>query len=211
MNAEHETRRDAEKAGAARRRNIAVALSGAAFATGMLGVAYAAVPLYAMFCQVTGYGGTTQRAEASPSRILDREITVRFDANASPSVPWSFQPVEREVKIRLGAVRQTAYRVKNLSGERVTAQATFNVTPDAAGVYFNKIACFCFSDQTLQPGQEVEMPILFFVDPDILDAEELENLPAITLSYTFFRQDDAAPVAEAPAAAGTGRAPSGNL
>lgn len=186
---------------AVRRRGVRIAVASAAFAAGMLGAAFAAVPLYQIFCQVTGYGGTTQRAEAAPSRIIDQKVTVRFDANASPSVPWSFQPVEREVTMKLGEVRQTAYRVKNLSDERVTAQATFNVTPEAAGVYFNKIACFCFSDQTLEPGQEVEMPILFFVDPAMLEAEELKNMPAITLSYTFFRQDDApAPVAEAPAA-----------
>lgn len=184
---------------AARRRSMGIAFACVAFVFGMVGAAYASVPLYRMFCQLTGYGGTTQRAESAPSRVVDREVTVRFDANASPSVPWSFQPVEREVRLKLGEVRQTAYRVKNFSDQRVTAQATFNVTPDTAGVYFNKIACFCFSDQTLEPGESKEMPILFYVDPGMLEAEELKDMPAITLSYTFFREPDAAPVAEVPA------------
>lgn len=193
---EVETLKAAREA-ASRRRGIGIAVACAAFASGMVGAAYAAVPLYAMFCQITGYGGTTQRAEGAPSRVIDREVTVRFDANVSETLPWAFRPVEREVRLKLGEVRQTAYRVKNLSDQPITAMATFNVTPNAAGIYFNKIACFCFSDQTLEPGEEREMPIVFFVDPDMLEAEELQGAPAITLSYTFFRQEAAAPVAAA--------------
>jgi cytochrome c oxidase assembly protein subunit 11 len=186
------------------RRHIPIAVACLAFACGMVGAAYAAVPLYQMFCQATGYGGTTQRAEAAPGRILGTEVSVRFDSNALPDVSWAFQPVEREIKVKLGEVRQTSYRVENLSDKRVTAQATYNVTPDSAGSYFNKLECFCFTDQTLEPGEVREMPIIFFVDPTMVDAEELKNLPAITLSYTFFRAaETAAPVAEIPATGGT--------
>jgi len=186
------------------RRHIPIAIACLAFAGGMVGAAYAAVPLYQMFCQVTGYGGTTQRADAPPNRIIDSEVTVRFDSNASPDVPWAFQPVEREIRVKLGEVRQTSYRVENRSDKRVTAQATYNVTPDASGSYFNKLECFCFTDQTLEPGEVREMPIIFFVDPAMVDAEELKHLPAITLSYTFFRAvETAAPVAEIPASGST--------
>ena len=180
-----------------RRRDRTVAIACLAFAFGMVGAAYASVPLYRMFCQATGYGGTTQRAETAPNRVLDSVVTVRFDSNASPDVPWEFQPTEREMKVKLGEVRQTSYRVKNLSDRRVTAQATYGVTPDTAGSYFNKLECFCFSDQTLAPGETKDMPIIFFVDPAMIDAEELKDLPAITLSYTFFRAADEKPVAEA--------------
>jgi cytochrome c oxidase assembly protein subunit 11 len=184
-----------------RRRDRTVAIACLAFALGMVGAAYASVPLYRMFCQATGYGGTTQRAETAPNRVLDSVVTVRFDSNASPDVPWEFQPTEREMKVKLGEVRQTSYRVKNLSDRRVTAQATYGVTPDTAGSYFNKLECFCFTDQTLAPGETKDMPIIFFVDPAMIDAEELKDLPAITLSYTFFRAADEKPVAEAAAPA----------
>lgn len=180
------------------RRATMIAIGCAAFAFGMVGAAYASVPLYRMFCQATGYGGTTQRADSAPSVVAEREVTVRFDANASPGVPWAFRPNERSVRIRLGDVRQTSFHFKNLSDRPVTAQATFNVTPDAAGIYFNKIACFCFTEQTLAPGEEKDMPIVFFVDPAMLETEELRGAPAITLSYTLFRDDDA-PVAESAA------------
>ena len=189
-----------EREATIRRRGIATAVACVAFASGMVGAAYSAVPLYQMFCQVTGYGGTTQRAEAGPTRVIDREVVVRFDANASPSVPWSFKPGQREVTVKLGEVMQTSYFVKNLSDQRVSAQATYNVTPDTAGSYFNKISCFCFTEQTLEPGESREMPIVFFVDPAMLETEELKDAPAITLSYTFFREDKPAPVADASSA-----------
>lgn len=188
------------------RRGLTIAVACGAFAFGMLGASYAAVPLYQMFCQVTGYGGTTQRAEAESEHVVDSEIVVRFDANASKSVPWAFQPVDREIRVKLGQTRQTSYRVVNRSDKPVTAQATYNVTPEAAGVYFNKIACFCFSEQTLQPGESKDMPVIFFVDPDILNSEDMKGLPAITLSYTFFPADGVAPVAAAPAGQADGTA-----
>lgn len=181
-----------------KRRARRIAVGCLAFSMGMLGAAYASVPLYELFCQVTGYGGTTQRAEANELAVSDRSITVRFDANASPGVPWTFRPTERQVSVKLGETRQTAYRVRNDSDRPVTAMATFNVTPQAAGVYFNKLYCFCFDEQTLQPGEEVDMPIVFFVDPAMLEREELEHGPAITLSYTFFPVDaPSSPVAGA--------------
>ena len=186
------------------RRGLVIAVACGAFAFGMVGAAYAAVPLYRMFCQATGYGGTTQRAEAAPHAAIDSEVLVRFDANASKSVPWAFQPTEREIRVKLGETRQTSYRVVNRSDEVVTAQATYNVTPEAAGIYFNKIACFCFSEQTLQPGESRDMPVIFYVDPKMIESEELKRRPAITLSYTFFPADAAAPVAAAPAAKPTG-------
>lgn len=180
------------------RRSRLIALACLAFTFGMLGAAYASVPLYALFCQVTGYGGTTQRAEVNRSASIERTVRVRFDSNASPGVPWSFQPEEREVEVRLGETRQTAYRVRNLSARRVTAQATFNVTPLSAGAYFNKITCFCFTEQTLAPGEEREMQVVFFVDPAMLEVEELKDAPTITLSYTFFPvPEPQAPVADA--------------
>jgi len=180
----------------ARRRGLVIAVACAAFAVGMVGAAYASVPLYYLFCQVTGYGGTTQRAETAPTEVIDREVLVRFDGNVAPGLPWKFGPNDREVTVKLGETRETSFHVKNLSDEPVRAQATFNVVPVAAGVYFNKIACFCFDNQILQPGEEIDMPIVFYVDPDMLEAEELKGAPGITLSYTFFPLDEpAAPVA----------------
>ncbi|UIJ71150.1 cytochrome c oxidase assembly protein [Aurantimonas sp. HBX-1] len=195
----------------AARRGRIIAVACAAFAFGMVGAAYASVPLYELFCQVTGYGGTTQRAEGESSRVADRSIVVRFDGNVSPGLPWRFGPNEREITVKLGETRQTSFHVRNDSDRPVTAQATYNVTPDAAGLYFNKIACFCFDNQTLQPGEEIDMPVVFYVDPDIVESEELRNGRAITLSYTFFPQDGGPePVAAAPEGGATG-APSDNL
>lgn len=181
------------------RQGLTIAVACAAFAFGMLGASYAAVPLYQMFCQATGYGGTTQRAEAASEHVVDSEVLVRFDANASKSVPWAFQPVEREIRVKLGETRQTSYRVVNRSDKPVTAQATYNVTPEAAGVFFNKIACFCFTEQTLQPGESKDMPVIFYVDPKMLESEDMKGSPAITLSYTFFPVEGAEPVAAAVA------------
>ncbi len=175
-----------DRLASAQRRGKRIAIGCFAFSMGMLGAAYASVPLYELFCQVTGYGGTTQRAEAGPAAVSDRSISVRFDSNASPGVPWRFQPNERQVTVKLGEVRQTSYRVRNEADYPVTAVATFNVTPLSAGVYFNKLYCFCFNEQTLQPGEVVDMPVVFFVDPAMLEKEELKDAPTITLSYTFF-------------------------
>ncbi|WP_062222007.1 cytochrome c oxidase assembly protein [Aureimonas sp. D3] len=180
------------------RRFRITAFSCAAFVCGMIGAAYASVPLYSLFCKVTGYGGTTQRSEMASATVLNETVRVRFDSNAIPSVPWTFQPNEREVVVRLGETRQMSYRVRNRSDREVTARATFNVTPLLAGGYFNKIQCFCFTDQTLKPGEEVDMPVVFFVDPDILKDADVGTLPTITLSYTFFPvEPKKTPVADA--------------
>ncbi|MER0236852.1 cytochrome c oxidase assembly protein [Fulvimarina sp. MAC8] len=182
----------------AKRRGLIIAASCTAFIFGMVGAAYASVPLYQLFCQVTGYGGTPQRADANELQVGDESIEVRFDGNTAKGLPWTFQPNDRAMKVRLGETSETTYHVVNNSDRPITGQALYNVTPDAAGIYFNKIACFCFDEQTLQPGESVEMPITFFVDPDILSAEELQGGYAITLSYTFFPVDDPAEVAKAP-------------
>jgi cytochrome c oxidase assembly protein subunit 11 len=170
------------------------------FVAGMVGMSFAAVPLYSIFCQVTGFGGTTQRADAAPERALDREITVRFDGNIANGLGWSFRPRERHIRLRIGDVAEIAFIAQNRGGATSTGTAAFNVTPLAAGAYFNKIACLCFTDQTLEPGEEVEMPVRFFVDPAIAEDSELDYIDAITLSYTFFPTDnpEPKPLAAAP-------------
>lgn len=161
----------------------------------MIGVAYAAVPLYQLFCQVTGYGGTTQRVEQYSDKVLDRKITIRFDANTAPALPWGFKPDQREVEIRIGETAQIGYTAQNLASKPTGGKATFNVTPELAGAYFNKVQCFCFTDTTLQPGETLDMPVVFFVDPEIVNVPELKNLRTITLSYTFHPTAAEKPVA----------------
>ncbi|MDA4844818.1 cytochrome c oxidase assembly protein [Hoeflea poritis] len=163
----------------------------------MAGMSYAAVPLYQLFCQVTGYGGTTQRAEQYSDTILDRKITVRFDANTAGGLGWDFKPVEREVVLRIGETKQASYVALNVGSAASSGQATFNVTPQSAGAYFNKVECFCFTETELAPGESLDMPVVFFVDPAIVDAPETKNINAITLSYTFYPLDTEKPVAEA--------------
>jgi cytochrome c oxidase assembly protein subunit 11 len=165
----------------------------------MVGASFAAVPLYRLFCQVTGYGGTTQRAEQAPGKVLDREVTVRFDANVAPGLPWEFV-APKPVKLRLGETGIAHFTATNKFATANTGQALFNVTPEQTGQYFNKIACFCFSEQTLKAGETVDMPVTFFVDPALADDHELSYVDTITLSYTFFPQaDKAKPVAAAAA------------
>jgi cytochrome c oxidase assembly protein subunit 11 len=172
-----------------------IAISCLAFFFGMVGMAFAAVPLYAMFCQVTGYGGTTQRVEQMSDTILDKKITVRFDANTSGGLPWHFEPVQREVTMNIGETKLIKYEAKNITDTATAGRAAFNVTPQAAGAYFNKVECFCFTDTVLKPGQDLEMPVVFFVDPDIVNAPELKGVNTITLSYTFFPIAMPAPLA----------------
>jgi cytochrome c oxidase assembly protein subunit 11 len=169
-----------------------------AFFGGMIGMAYAAVPLYDMFCKVTGYGGTTQRVTQYSDRVLDRTITVRFDANTSGALDWKFQPVARDMSIKIGETAQAHYTAENDTDVPTSARATFNVMPALAGAYFNKVECFCFTDTTLKPGETLDMPVVFYVDPDIVDVPELKNIKTITLSYTFFPIDGQEPVAVAP-------------
>ena len=166
-----------------RNRLLAVALLGIVF--GMVGMAYAAVPLYALFCRVTGYGGTTRVAQGPSERVLDREVVVRFDANVR-GLPWSFRPAAPELRLKVGETGTATYVAENLSDRATTGTATFNVTPDSAGAYFNKIACFCFTEQALRAGERVEMPVQFFVDPAMAEDRDLDPVTTITLSYTFF-------------------------
>ncbi len=191
-------------------RNRAVAMLAVGVVAGMVGLAYASVPLYRLFCQVTGYGGTTQRAEAAGEVIADRKITVRFNADVNSRLPWRFAPEQREMTLAIGETGLAFYRATNRSAETVTGNATFNVTPFKAGPYFNKIQCFCFTEQTLEPGQSVDMPVTFFVDPAILEDPDLADVHTITLSYTFFRAQtdgaEEAPTAQLGAAAAAGQA-----
>jgi cytochrome c oxidase assembly protein subunit 11 len=166
-------------------RNTRTALMMALLALAMVGLAFASVPLYRLFCQVTGVGGTTQRAERAPGAIAG-QVGVRFDANIHPGLPWRFEPVQRSIRIAPGAKTQIFYRATNLTARTTTGQAVFNVTPESAGLYFSKIECFCFTEQTLKPGQSVEMPVIFFVDPKIRKDPDTKDIDEITLSYTFY-------------------------
>lgn len=158
---------------------------------GMVMLTYAAVPFYNLFCRVTGFGGTTGRAVEAPSTVSDRVITVRFNADTDPALPWKFVPLEREVTVRVGENRLVAFRATNESAEETRGSATYNVTPHLAGRYFDKIQCFCFEEQRLKPGETVTMPVSFFIDPALLDDTDLAGLTNITLSYTFFSYDSA--------------------
>jgi cytochrome c oxidase assembly protein subunit 11 len=152
----------------------------------MGGVTAYSPTLYKMFCQVTGYGGTTQRATKAPDKVLDRKVTVRFDANVSPHLAWTFEPVQSTMDVKIGESVLAFFRATNNSDKPLTGTAAFNVSPDTAGSYFNKIQCFCFKEQTLQPGQTVEMPVTFFVDPKIVEDRDTANISVITLSYVFY-------------------------
>ena len=176
---------------AAHSKNSRVVLICGCVTLGMLGMSYAAVPLYQIFCQVTGYGGTTQRAVAESENVLDRRITIRFDANVSNELDWDFAPKSRSVTVKLGETGQAVYVAKNIAQDASFGTATFNVTPQAAGVYFNKLECFCFTEQELKAGESMDMPVVFFVDPDIVNDPLLKDIGTITLSYTFFADEQA--------------------
>jgi cytochrome c oxidase assembly protein subunit 11 len=187
---------------AARRRSRAnrrVALGALGGAIFMVGAAYAAVPLYEIFCQVTGYGGTTQRAESVTGEVIDRKITVRFDGNVNSALPWKFGPDVHAVTLRMGETGTMSYHATNLGGDGTVGTSVFNVTPFEAGAYFNKIQCFCFTEQPLAAGETVEMPVVFFVDPEMDKDPQLKDVKEITLSYTFYPDK----TAETPVAAKT--------
>jgi cytochrome c oxidase assembly protein subunit 11 len=167
-------------------RNIRVASLCGLLVLAMVGMSYAAVPLYRIFCEVTGYDGTTQRASAAPDSVLGREMNIEFDANIAPGLPWTFAPAQRRLTVRLGEEAMAHYRAVNNAGRSVTGTAVFNVTPALAGRYFTKIQCFCFTEQTLEPGRAADMPVVFFVDPKLADDNNLASLTTITLSYTFY-------------------------
>lgn len=158
----------------------------------MTGLAFASVPLYRLFCQVTGFGGTTMRAEAAPGAV-DGKITVAFDSNVSPALTWKFKPELASDTIAIGARDMAFYTATNTGTVPITGTATYNVTPEAAGKYFSKIQCFCFTEQTLQPGETVRMPVIYFVDPKIMTDPDTKDIQKITLSYTFYPVDSAKP------------------
>ena len=168
------------------RRNVRTALACASLVAGMVGLAYASVPLYKLFCQVTGLGGTPGIEAAAPEQATDIDFTVRFDANINPTLPWTFKPVQRVVNLKLGEEGLAFYTATNNSDHPITGTATFNVTPLKIGQYFVKIDCFCFTEQTLQPGETVDMPVTFYVDPEIRQDRSTEEVTTITLSYTFY-------------------------
>ena len=182
-------------------RNARVVLMSTATVAVMIGLTYASVPLYRLFCQVTGFGGTIQRAEEAPNKVLDKTISVRFDANTSGKLPWSFHPVKSAVKVKFGEQEMAYYEAVNHSDKTITGSAVFNVSPPQAGAYFNKIQCFCFTEQTLKPGEKIEMPVTFFVDPDMLKDPDAAGVDEITLSYTFYPVDKPKAVTEATTAA----------
>ncbi len=166
-------------------RNRAVGIRAALFGLAMLGLAFAAVPLYRIFCQVTGFGGTTMRAEAAPGAVAG-QIGVRFDANISPTLPWKFEPEQTRVRIHPGARTTIYYLASNYTARRTMGTATFNVTPEIAGKYFSKIECFCFTEQVLKGGEKVRMPVVFYVDPKLREDPDTAHIDEITLSYTFY-------------------------
>ena len=182
-----------------RRSNILSALTLMGVVFGMIGLSFASVPLYRIFCAVTGYGGTTQRVAAATGPVSDREIIVRFDSNVS-GLPWTFRAEVPDVHVRLGETTIVNFVAENTGQDMTVGTASFNVQPDAAGAYFNKIECFCFTEQPLAAGEHVEMPVQFFVSPDLFDEPELRSTRTITLSYTMFRKKDAGqPVAQSAA------------
>ncbi len=184
------------------RRNTRTLLALCAVLAVMGGLVAASVPLYRLFCAATGYEGTTQRATAAPDKIVTgRTITVRFNADTAPDLPWDFRPEQREVKVHPGEENLAKFFAENRSAEGISGRATYNVTPDKAGLYFDKLQCFCFSDQYLAPGQKAELDVQFFVDPDIVKDPNTTDIDTITLSYSFFRAKDGGPARSAAAEA----------
>lgn len=175
-------RQDAPRRG--RRRTVAFLV--AAVSMAMLGLSFAAVPLYRLFCSATGFGGTPRAASAAPLEKGQRELTVRFDANVAPGLPWKFAPETPQIRLRTGETATVYYKASNESGRETAARAAFNVSPDSAGAYFNKIACFCFDEQRLGPSETREMPVLFYLDPSLEKDPAMEGVRTVTLSYTFF-------------------------
>ena len=173
-----------------KRRNLKLLMLLVGVVAGMTGLAYASVPLYRLFCQVTGFGGTPQRVAAAPAEISDRTVRVTFTADVARGLDWKFQPLQRNLTLKVGENKLAFYVAENRESEPVTGRATFNVSPEIFGPYFSKIECFCFTEQTLQPGQRIEMPVSFFIDPAMLDDPRLRKLNDVTLSYTFFRAAD---------------------
>ena len=180
------------------RQHRLIALCCGAFVLSMVGAAYAAVPLYSLFCKVTGYAGTTRVAAQAPGRTLDRQFDISFDSNINRELPWTFVPEARRVTVKAGEVKTIYYRITNTSQRETTGVAAYNVTPMETGAFFSKIQCFCFTEQKLGPGQSLELPVVFFVDPAVGDNKALDDVREITLSYTYYpAKRPATPVAAA--------------
>jgi cytochrome c oxidase assembly protein subunit 11 len=183
------------------RRDVIVAACCGVFVAAMVGAAYASVPFYNWFCRTTGFGGTTQVAEQAPApgQVLGRQLSIRFDSNVAPGLPWRFEPEQNEIKIHIGEVATVHYKVVNEAAREITAQAGYNVSPPQVGSYFTKINCFCFTQQTMKAGETREMTVVFYVDPSIAKDSDQNDLNTITLSYTFYRlREPERPVAETP-------------
>jgi cytochrome c oxidase assembly protein subunit 11 len=170
------------------RRNVRIVIIGVAFVFGMLALSFAAVPLYRLFCQITGLGGTTQTAAVAPAEVPtnSRDITVRFNSGVDDRLPWDFRPEQQIITLKIGQVGMTNYVAKNISVQPNAGVAVYNVTPPKAGKYFTKTQCFCFNDQSLMPQQQVDMPVVFFVDPKMLADPNMQDVQEITLSYRFY-------------------------
>jgi cytochrome c oxidase assembly protein subunit 11 len=189
-----------------RRRDFVVAAACGAFVAAMVGAAYAAVPFYTWFCRTTGFGGTPVLAQGGPVKVLDRRLTVRFDANVASGLPWKFEPEQVSIDVRIGEVVTVYYRAVNDSARETVGQATYNVTPTTVGGYFAKINCFCFTEQRLKPHERRDMAVVFYVDPALVADSDQDDLNTITLSYTMYPvQQPAKPVVENARPAGPGR------
>jgi cytochrome c oxidase assembly protein subunit 11 len=181
----------------ARRRDVIVAASCGVFVAGMVGLAYASVPFYDWFCRATGFGGRPQIATSAPQGAPGRAITVRFDANVTGGLPWRFEPEQNSIKVKLGEVVTVNFVATNLAARETLGQAAYNVAPGTTGSYFQKINCFCFTEQRLGPGEKREMPVVFYIDPSLAKDAELDDLNTITLSYSFYAmREPAKPVAD---------------
>tara|TARA_E500000318_G_scaffold110057_1_gene124529 strand:- start:3113 stop:3724 length:612 start_codon:yes stop_codon:yes gene_type:complete len=187
------------------RSNARIALLLAGVVVCMVGVSFASVPLYNLFCRVTGFGGTTQIADQEATEILERKVMVRFNASVQPDLNWRFKPVQKAIETRVGETQLAFYEAVNLGDEPVVATAVFNVSPDKAGLYFDKIDCFCFTEQILKPGERADMPVSFYIDPEMDKDVKMDGVTTITLSYTFYKAQDqsAAKAAREQANAGT--------
>jgi len=174
------------------RSNITIVFVSLAIVGGMLGLSFAAVPLYDAFCRITGYGGTTQVADKASEEVVDRVVTVRFNADVQSKLGWRFRPEQRAIDVRVGENALAYYAAENVTDSPLVGQATYNVTPAKAGIYFNKIDCFCFEQQFLNPGERVDMPVSFFVDPEFAADPDMADVNTITLSYTFFNSGEEA-------------------
>ena len=191
----------------ASRRDLLVAFACGGFVAVMIGVSFAAVPLYSWFCRTTGFGGTTQVAKTAPTQTSSRTVTVRFDSNIAAGLPWSFEPERRTIEVRLGEVATVYYKVTNEAARVTVGQAAYNVSPPTVGIYFEKINCFCFTTQTMKPGETRDMAVVFYVDPKLAKDSDQDSLNTITLSYTFYPVREP----EQPVAAGTEPEKSGRI